>query len=80
MSGDIGVTRDPKYRRRRTIGESTSIHLSGPVMGEILDAYESGDDERAHELLEEALGDEYAPGITIGDLDALEFLRDDPGR
>jgi transcriptional regulator with XRE-family HTH domain len=78
MTGDIGVTRDPRYKRRRTIGESSPIHLDGPVMAEILDAYELGDDNAALELLREALDDEYVGGITFDDLNSLEFLRDDP--
>jgi len=78
MTGDIGVTRDPKYRRNRTIGGTSPIHIPGDAMSDILDAFEAGDDEAALERLREALDDEYVGGITFEDLNALEFLRDDP--
>jgi hypothetical protein len=78
LTGDVGVGQDPRYRRRRTIGDTSPIHIGGPAMGEILDAYERGDEDEALELLREALDDEYIDNITLGDLQSLEFLRDDP--
>jgi hypothetical protein len=47
-------------------------------MAAIIDAYKAGDDEGAAEALREALGEEYAAGTTFGNLESLEFLRDDP--
>jgi transcriptional regulator with XRE-family HTH domain len=78
MSGQIGAGSDPKYRRRRVIGATSPVHLSGDQMAGILDAYAEGDDESAAELLRQALDEEYAPGASFGDLESLEFLRDDP--
>lgn len=79
MAGQIGAGGDVRYRRRRMIGGAgTPIHLSGEAMAGILDAYAAGDDEAAAEALREAMDDEYAEGFTFGDLESLEFLRDDP--
>jgi hypothetical protein len=78
MTADIGVTRDPKYRRRRTIGTSSPVHLSGDQMAAIQDAFDAGDTDGAVDALRDALGEEYAAGIEFDDVNALEFLRDDP--
>jgi hypothetical protein len=78
MSGDIGVTANPKYRRRRTIGATSPIHLAPDQMAEIQDRFDAGDTDGAVDALREALGEEYAAGINFEGLDALEFLRDDP--
>jgi hypothetical protein len=78
MAGQIGAGGDPRYRRRREIGATSPVHLSGEQMAAIIDAYKAGDDEGAAEALREALGEEYAAGTTFGNLESLEFLRDDP--
>ncbi len=77
-AGRIAVGGDRAYMRRREIGYGQPVHLSGEQMSPILDAYEGGDDTRALELLQDALSDEYAPGVILGDLELLEFLRDNP--
>jgi hypothetical protein len=78
MAGQIGAGGDPRYRRRRVIGATSPIHLSGEQMDAILDAYAEGDDLAAAEFLRQALDEEYAAGTTFGDLESLEFLRNDP--
>jgi hypothetical protein len=80
MTADIGVTGDPKYKRRRTIGTSSPVHLSGEQMAAIQDAFDAGDTDGAVDALRDALGEEYAAGITFDDVQALEFLRDDPSQ
>jgi hypothetical protein len=78
MSARIGVGDERKYRRRRTIGETSPIHLSGEQMSGIIDAYEQGDDAAALDQLREALDDEYIRDINFDDVELLEFLRDNP--
>lgn len=84
MSGKIGGD-TPGARRRNTRhrmigGEGTaSIRLNGGDMGAILDAWESGDDAAALDLLRDAVADEYGfSNLAFDDLTMLEFLRDDP--
>jgi hypothetical protein len=86
MTGNLGGG-TPGARRRntrhRTIGDEgmSSVHLTGDQMGDILDAWEAGDDDQALELLRDAIADEYGwPSLTFEDLTRLEFLRDDPNR
>lgn len=84
MAGKIGGD-TPGARRRNTRHRSiggegaSSIHLTGDDMSAILDAWQSGDDDAALDLLRDAVADEYGfSNLAFDDLTMLEFRRDDP--
>lgn len=72
MSGNLGLP-EARYRRHRTV----EADLSPEQMGDIIDAWQAGDDDAALAALQDAFGENYLANFTFEDLTRLEFLRRD---